>query len=641
MIVATAGHIDHGKTTLVAALTGIDTDRLPEEKSRGMTIDIGFAYRPITDGPVMGFVDVPGHERFVRNMLAGVAGIDFALLVIAADDGPMAQTDEHLAILDLLGVEVGAVALTKIDLVEADRVDQVERDIHALLSPTALKDAPIFRTSGATGDGVQALSDHLEAAARGHEMRGRAGPFRLAIDRCFSVAGAGLVVTGTAFSGSIGLDDRLVISPTGTPVRVRSIHAQNQKSESGHAGQRLGINLAGSGLARAGVHRGNWLVGEGAHAPANRLDCWIRILPGEAKPLRHWAPVHVHLGAMEVTARVALLRDKSIPPGGEGPVQLVLDEAVGALGRDRLILRDASAQRTIGGGRVIDPFAPSRGRAKPTRLSLLAAMDQPDPAQSLAAVLDVAPTGIDENWFRTSRNLDTASMADLIRGLGAARFGMAEGGVIFSALSWEKLLATIVDIIGALHEDAPELAGLEEQSLRKRVDPNLRPPIFRAILEHMTDQGVVARAGAHLALPGHRPQMTPVDAAVWSRVQKILDEDPFRPPVVHALAQDIGLTPRETEQFLSRVTRLGYLYRTARNRFFLTAAICELARIAETVATQAADGGLEIPAFRSASEIGRNLAVEVLEAFDKAGLTARDGNKRRLLAPAARIFPDV
>lgn len=640
MIVATAGHIDHGKTTLVTALTGIDTDRLPEEKSRGMTIDIGFAYRPLDDGPVLGFVDVPGHERFVRNMLAGVAGIDFALLVIAADDGPMAQTAEHLAILDLLGVELGAVALTKVDLADASRVDQVEQEIKGLLAPTALKDAPVFRTSGLTGDGVQALSDHLEAAVRRHEMRGRAGQFRLAIDRCFSVTGAGLVVTGTAFDGVVNIDDRLVISPAGTPVRVRSIHAQNQKSASGFAGQRLGINLAGSGLARTDVRRGDWLVAEAVHAPARRLDCRIRLLPNEAKHLRHWAPVHVHIGAKEVTAHAALLRDKTIPPGGEGLVQLVLDEDIGALGRDRLILRDASAQRTIGGGRVIDPFAPSRGRAKPARLALIEAMDHAETKEALRAILELATAGIDETWFRTARNLDTAAMANLIAELDAVRFGMTEGGIIFSAAAWEKLRGTILEAVGGVHENTPELAGLEEQSLRKRVDSSLRPPIFRAILQQMTDQGILARAGAHLALPGHRPQMTDVDAALWTRVSKTLDVDPFRPPVVHALAEDIGLTPRETERFLSRATRMGYLYRTAQNRFFLIAAIGELAEIAEAVAGNAPDGSLEIPAFRSASDIGRNLAVEVLEAFDKAGLTARDGNKRRMLAPAARVFPD-
>ncbi|MCZ6605199.1 MAG: selenocysteine-specific translation elongation factor [Alphaproteobacteria bacterium] len=640
MIIATAGHIDHGKTTLVTALTGVDTDRLPEEKTRGMTIDLGFAYRPLDEGPVMGFIDVPGHERFVRNMLAGVAGIDFALLVVAADDGPMAQTREHLAILNLLGITQGAVALTKADLADANRLAALEAEIAALIAPTGLKDAPIFRTSGATGDGIEALGAHLEAAARAHEARSAAGNFRLAIDRCFSVAGAGLVVTGTAFAGHTEIDDRLVVSPTGTHVRVRSIHAQNRNAETGAAGQRLGVNITGSGLNRAGVHRGDWLVAEAVHAPTRRLDARIRLLASEPRALRHWARVHVHLGSAEVTGRVALLADKAIEPGTGALVQLVLDDDICALGGDRLILRDASAQRTIGGGRVIDPFAPTRGRARPERLAVLVAMEEADPAVGLAALLDLSPLGVEEEKFRIARNIIPPEMTRLVEAIRAVRFGAPGGGVIFAPASWEALKQSILGTLAEVHREAPETAGLAEQSLRKRSCPRLLPGVFQAILQHLAEEGAVARVGAHLALPDHRARMSEEDEALWVRIADILEADPFRPPVVHAIAEELRRPPRDVERFMGRAERMGYLYRTARNRFFLRAPMIELARIAEAVAANAQDGRLAIPAFRGATEIGRNLAVEVLEFFDKAGLTARDGDARRMRANAARIFPE-
>ena len=640
MIIATAGHIDHGKTTLVRALTGVDTDRLPEEKNRGMTIDLGFAYKPLEDGPVLGFVDVPGHERFVRNMVAGVAGIDFALLVIAADDGPMAQTQEHLSILDLVGVTLGAVALTKTDLVDEARVAAVTGEIENLLIGTGLAGAPIFATAaapdeGVSGAGIAALGTHLETTARALAARRTRGHFRLAIDRRFNVAGAGLVVTGTAFAGQVAVGDQLVISPAGTPVRVRSIHAQNQRGEAGLAGQRLGVNVTGTGLNRAGVERGDWLVAADSHSPTRRLDCRVRLLAGEPRTLRHWAPVHVHLGAAEVTAHIAILDARNIAPGGSAMAQLVLDQDIGALKGDRLILRDASAQRTIGGGVVLDPFGPQRGRAKPRRLEILAAMDGDNPSAILATLLELSPLGIDEARFRIAWNMTEAEMATLLADFDAVR----GGGAIFSAAAWAELCARTTSALDRVHEENPAEPGLAAQSLRKLVDPAIPPSLFRALTERLVATGALMQVGARLARPGHRAQMSEADEALWGKIKAILAAEPFSPPVVHALAEELGREPREIERFLGGVARLGYLDRTARNRFFLASAVTELARIAEGLA--ASEGKLEIPTFRAMTDIGRNLAVELLEYFDKKGLTVRDGNSRRVVAPAARIFPDI
>src|SRR2546427_610484 len=306
MIIGTAGHIDHGKTALIKALTGIDADRLKEEKARGITIDLGYAFYPLPHGAVLGFIDVPGHERFVHNMLAGATGIDFVLLVVAADDGVMPQTREHMEIIELLGVKRGAVALTKIDRVES--------------APVAASPPPAGAADGC---------------------------FRLAVDRCFTLSGSGTVVTGTVFSGSVGVGDHLLVSPPGWEVRVRSIHAQNRAAERGVAGQRCALSLVG--VEKKDIARGDWVLETAVHGPTARFDASLKLPPSAARALRHWTPVHVHLGAAEAMGRVSLLQATGIEPGGSGRAQIVLDRPIGALRGYRFIFSDHDAQQTMQG----------------------------------------------------------------------------------------------------------------------------------------------------------------------------------------------------------------------------------------------------------------------------------------------------
>ena len=358
MIVGTAGHIDHGKTSLVRALTGIDTDRLKEEKARGISIDLGFAYLPAPDGSVLGFVDVPGHERFVRNMLAGATGIDFVLLVVAADDGVMPQTREHLAIVNLLGIDRGVVALTKCDLVEPSRRAEVSADITQRLENTGLADCEIVPVSTVTGYGIDRLRDRLFDAAGMMRARVASGAFRLAVDRSFTLAGSGTVVTGTVLSGAISTGDRVVISPSGLAARVRSIHAQNRPTERGVAGQRCALNLAGSGVTKDSIERGDVVLDPDLHAPTDRIDATLRLLSSEQKPVIQWTPVRLHHAATEVGARIVLLGNEQIPPGGEALIQLVLERPIATAAGGRFVLRDTTAQHTIGGGIFLDLRAP-------------------------------------------------------------------------------------------------------------------------------------------------------------------------------------------------------------------------------------------------------------------------------------------
>lgn len=321
---------------LRCALTGVDTDRLAAEKLRGISIELGYAYQPLPDGDVLGFVDVPGHERFIHTMLAGASGIDFALLVVAADDGVMPQTLEHLYILDLLGIERGAVALTKIDRVDAARIAEVERDLQRLLAETTFAGMPVFPVSATDGQGIDLIRHHLHQAAQSMPQANGEGGFRLAVDRRFTLKGAGTIVTGTVFAGRVEVGNELVVTPSGKPVRLRSLHVMNHPAQAGQAGQRCALNLAGVGKDE--IARGNWIVVPRLHAPTARFDVRLTLLPQAPAPLTHWAPVHLHLGAAHVMARVALLEGDRLVPGASALAQLVTDRPLGALHGDRFIL---------------------------------------------------------------------------------------------------------------------------------------------------------------------------------------------------------------------------------------------------------------------------------------------------------------
>ncbi|HRO16509.1 MAG TPA: selenocysteine-specific translation elongation factor, partial [Paracoccus sp. (in: a-proteobacteria)] len=338
MIVGTAGHIDHGKTALVRALTGVQTDRLAEEQARGITIELGFAYADLGGGSVTGFVDVPGHERLIHTMLAGAGGIDLALLVVAADDGVMPQTREHLAILDLLGIGRGIVALTKADLADDARRAEVADQIAAALEGTALAGAPVIPVSALTGEGIEALKAALAQAEAETAARATDARFRLTVDRSFTLKGTGTVVTGTVQSGRVAVGDAVIVSPAGIPARVRGIHAQNRPASEGVAGQRCALNLAGERVSREAIHRGDVVLDPALHVPTDRIDASLRVLGSEPRPVSTWFPARLHVGAAEVGARIVPLGD-AVAPGGRGLVQLVLDRPIAAAVGDRFILR--------------------------------------------------------------------------------------------------------------------------------------------------------------------------------------------------------------------------------------------------------------------------------------------------------------
>ncbi len=648
MIVATAGHVDHGKTSLVRALTGIDTDRLEEEKRRGLTIDLGFAYADLGGPEPTGFVDVPGHDRFVRNMLAGVCAIDLALLVIAADDGPMPQTREHLAILELLGAASVTVVLTKIDRVSTAAQAQAVAAIGEMLAPTRHHGAPLFAVSAPARLGLTELSEHLRAHARGLVEKPARGHFRLAIDRSFSVAGAGLIVTGVVLSGQATVGDSLIVSPQGTPVRVRAIHAQNRPAEVARAGQRCAMNLAGADLRHADIARGQWLLAPAAHAPTVRLDARLSLLADAPRALAHFTPVQLHIGAAAVPARVALLDAGALEPGAHALAQLILERPIAALIGDRFVIRDPAAQRTLGGGRVLDPFAPSRGRGKPARLRELSAISENNAQASLQSLLDLSPAGILLEQHTLAWNLAAAESVELCRRLTIHTIGSGTGSIGLAAPAWARWRDTMLECLASDHAEHPDQVGPIEQVLSQSVSARIvqlgekqemvrpAPPQLRVVaaaaIRSLTAAGLVVRDGICLRLPTHQARLSAPDAALLEQIVTLLEAAGLRPPIAGEVAAALGLERTEVLTFARRMAVLGHLMPVAPNRFFLPKTLGALADVARGLAGASPDGSFDAASYRDAAGIGRNLTIDVLEFLDRAGVTRFvDKHRRRLV----------
>lgn len=619
MIVGTAGHIDHGKTALVKALTGVDADRLKEEKARGITIDLGYAYSDLGDGRQLGFVDVPGHERFVHNMLAGATGIDAALLVVSAVEGIKPQTVEHLQIVDLLGLDRGIVALTKSDLTDDDQILERMAEVETLLASTSLKGAEIIPVSALTGQGIDELKAKL--LALGESGKGVTGFARLAVDRCFVLSGAGVVVTGTIHAGEIKVDDRLVLTPSGLEARVRSLHAQNRPAEIGRAGERCALNLAGPKLSKEAIRRGDWVVSPELHVPTDRIDVRLKLLASEEQPLKHWSPVHVHLGSAHAMGRVALLEGDKMAPGESGLAQLVLEEKVGALAGDRIILRDPSATRTLAGATVIDPFGPPRNRRAERRRAELAALGDAD-AAVLPKLLRLESGFVELARFGQSRNLRPAEVEKL---LSAAGGEMLEGyGFLSQTLAAAR--TDIVETLKAFHQAKADAPGLQPERLRVTLGKRWPAPVFRVLLDREVKAKAVMVDGPFLRLPGHSLTLSTRDEALWKKISADLTRERFKPPRVRDFAQTYGAPEPDTRKLLQRLARLGKVIEVAPDQYFLRPVVAEMVAIAHAF-------GRDFTAaeFRDQLDNGRKVAILILEFFDRHGVTVRRGDLRRVV----------
>lgn len=618
MIVALAGHVDHGKTSLVRALTGVDTDRLAEEKRRQLTIDLGFAYANI-DGQRIGFVDVPGHHRFIQNMVAGIAGRQYALLVIATDDGVMPQSREHLQILRLIGLSAGVVVLNKADRVATERVDEVAAEVRELAAGTFLDGAAILPVSCQTGAGIDALSGHLAAASR--DMAGDTdgaasnAAFRMAIDRAFTLRGSGLIVTGTVAEGSVVDGARLVLGSTGGPVRVRGLRVQDAPAAAAHAGDRAAINLAGASVKDTG--RGDWLLDPAMRLPVRQFAMRLEVVEDFPRPVRHNAPLHVYHAASHSQGRVLLQSGAPVPPGGSALVDVVcappaqLQVKVG----DRVVLRDQDLARTLGGGRVLD-LAPWRRRRAPARLTRLEAVRPSDPGASLSAHSRSQP--VDAALFCQRWNLPASGLATLVE---ANQLREVDGHVLHPALA-EEAAHHIRTKLAARHRERPHAAGLTATELAPGTSQDSTTAL---LLTALVQAGELRLENGRYAVASHRAETPPDVLRLFASVRPFLDV--AQPLSLGDIGKRLHRPFDRLERELRALPAFGLAVRVSATRFYLPARLLALADVAQQLD---AGGPFTVRQFRDAAGIGRNVAIEVLEHFDAKGFTSRHGDNRQV-----------
>ena len=615
MIVALAGHVDHGKTSIVRALTGVDTDRLAEEKRRGLTIDLGFAYVDL-GGTRIGFVDVPGHRRFIHNMVAGIARRQYALLVVAADDGVMPQTREHLQILKLLGLARGAIALNKIDRAEPQRIDSVRRAIGDVVAGSFLEGAAVLPLSCETGEGIDALRAHLGGAATAPAAGQGEGPFRLAIDRAFTVRGSGAVVTGTVVAGEVRVDDRVALASSGAVARVRGLHVQDAAAEAASSGDRAAVNLAGID-ARAAA-RGDWLCTPAAREPIGQFALRFTAADDLPRPLRHNAPLHVYHGASHREARALLLDGAPVPAGGRAIVDLACMKPLHVKVGDRVVLRDHALERTIGGGQVLDVAAAARRRA-PKRRERLGAIRVDDWPATLAALARSSPVAVAD--FARRWNLDPQAVAEAGE---AARLRRIDGHMLHAELA-ERVAEAIRARLAAHHRTQPASGGLTAEEIGG-------DETERLTLTALLAAGELRHENGRYRLAAHR-------AVVPSDVQRLFGDvyaalDSTQPPSLGDIAKRLRRPFAPFERQLRALPAFGLAVRVGDHRYYLPARLLELADAA--IALDAA-GAFTVRDFRDATGVGRNVVIEVLEHFDARGFTRREGDARRVVGERASV----
>ncbi|HED2336467.1 TPA: selenocysteine-specific translation elongation factor [Serratia liquefaciens] len=605
MIIATAGHVDHGKTTLLQALSGINADRLPEEKRRGMTIDLGYAYWPQPDGRVLGFIDVPGHEKFLANMLAGVGGIDHALLVVACDDGVMAQTREHLAILRLSGRPALTVALTKADRVDKARVEEVRQQLDEELTRQGWQQAPVFVTAAPQSQGIDALRAHLLALRPDEHAVTRR--FRLAVDRAFSVKGAGLVVTGTALGGQVAVGDTLWLTGADAPVRVRGLHAQNQPAEQAQAGQRIALNISGD-VSKDQVARGDWLLAQKPPIAAER----ILVALDKDLPIKHWQPLHLHHAASHITGRVSLLSD--------GLAELILDRPLWLAENDRLVLRDIGARQTLGGARVLSLTTPKRGKRQPEYLAWLAALAQADDDCQVLA-LHLPKGALDLAAFAWARQLTEKPLAKLLAShelLIAGDRALAQEN---AQLDQQRLL----QVLAEYHQQHGDQLGLGRARLRRMAVPQLSEALAFMMIDRLLAAGLLSNTRGWLHLPEHGLAFSAEEQILWARIEPLFGDEAWW---VRDLAAELGEDEAWVRTTLRKAAQLGHVTAVVVDRYYLSQRIEQFAAlIRELDETQ---GSANAADFRDRLGVGRKLAIQVLEFFDRSGFTRRKGNQHLL-----------
>ena len=630
-VIGTAGHVDHGKSTLVEALTGINPDRLKEERERQMTIDLGFAWLTLPAGETVGVIDVPGHRDFIENMLAGVGGIDAALFVVAADEGVMPQTREHLAILDLLQIQSGVIALTKADLVEADWLDLVAADVAAAVQGTALAGAPILPVSARQGTGLPQLKAALQACLAACPARVDVGRPRLPVDRVFTIAGFGAVVTGTLSDGGLAVGDEVELLPEGLAARLRGLQTHKTKIDRAAPGSRVAANLAGVEVAQ--LRRGMVVARPGTLKPTTLLDVHFRHLADGDLPLKHNAEAKLFVGAAEVLATVRVLGGEALPPGASGWLQLVLAEPVAVAKGDRFILRRPSPGATIGGGVVVDAHPAQRHRRRDAGvIAQLETLARGTPGERLHQALQaLGPVSLADGLRKAG--LDGADAA------AALEEARAEGSLVelegetlvMARAGWGRVEADVQAALAAYHTAQPLRAGMPREELKSRLAKDsawpLTPKIFNALMARAGDLGLVVAAGALVRLPAHQVRFAPAQQAQVDKLLAAFRREPHNTPSPKDCAAQLG-SGGQGEALLNALLEQGQLYAVSADVLFLSDTY--QAMVERVKAHLRAQGKITVAEVRDLFSTSRKYALALMEHLDAQGITKRQGDERVL-----------
>jgi selenocysteine-specific elongation factor len=627
-VIGTAGHVDHGKSTLIAALTGINPDRLKEEQEREMTIDLGFAWLTLPSGEEIGIVDVPGHRDFIENMLAGVGGIDAALLVIAADEGVMPQTREHLAILDLLQIPTGLVVLTKIDLIDdPDWLDLVETDVRQTLRGTVLAEAPVVRVSSRSKAGFPELLSTLSLLLKEQPIRLDLGRPRLPVDRVFSIPGFGTVVTGTLTDGRLNLGDEVEILPTSLRGRVRGLQTHKKKEETAVPGSRTAVNISGLNVDQ--IQRGQVVAHPGQYRPTRMLDVRFRLLADVSGPLRHASEVKLFIGASETIADVRLLGTELLEPGQEGWLQLELRHAVVAVRGDRYILRRPSPGETLGGGAVIDPQPKRRHkRFDEAMLRSLESMAKGSPADVLlqaSIALGAAPLKDAVQRARLEVQNASAALEELTASgqlvpLEDGELSPAADILVMAQGAWSALRDSVVATLVVFHKNFPLRRGMAREELKSRL--KLTPRLFNAAVKKLAAEGALTESGAWVARAGHEIRFYAGQQAAIKRLLAQFAKAPYSPPTVKEGQAEVG------EEVFNALVELGDLVAVSAEVVFHKSDYDGMvAKIRQAIQEK---GQITVADVRDLFNTSRRYALALMEYLDSIGVTMRDGDSRRL-----------
>ena len=636
VIIGTAGHVDHGKTALIRALTGIETDRLKEEQERGLSIELGFAYFNLPDGSRAGIVDVPGHERFIRNMLSGAYGMDIVLFVVDAKEGVQEQTLEHLEILDLLGISTGILVITKVDLVDSDALAESTEMSQEMLVGTTLESAPTVHVSSITGQGIdelkQMIVDRVDAVTK---EESRFAIPRLYVDRVFTMQGFGAVVTGTLIGGTIHREQRLMILPQGREVRVRGVQVHNQSAEGAYAGQRTALNL--SGIAAEEIERGDVLCPIGFSEATDNIDVSLNVLSSFPRMLEHWTRLRFYLGTSETFCRAILLVEDAVLPGDTAQIQLRLEKPILAFRGDRFIVRDFSAQYTVGGGQIINPFAPRHKRFTEETLELLDDWERANDAEVVDLVLAQSPQlCVSEDFLHYYLRYSDAGIRRFLKELEQAQKVVSWSGgtlLVSAAGRTERAQTELINALETFHDQNPLAPGQNVAQLRLQI--GLDEVAFEKIVGSLIRKKQIAKDGNVLRLTSHHIQFSGEVEAVKKKIEKVFLDAKLNTPSLGELTAQLSEYPSQSiQETFYALLNLGRFIKISDGLFIHADTFDKFSKLLTNYLGE--NGIITVAEFRELAQTSRKYAVPFLEYCDGQGITIREDNHRRLRKSAQR-----